>query len=167
MAIVLQIRGAGSPGRQGRAAALSTEPAEVGCVTAGWHFTNDWPNRSLDRGLARIVQSWFFCFRLALPSPFRSRADVKGCEVTARGRYWVEVGRRGGQAGSARPSCRSAEFLLHLGRLARGTSHRGHSSVRKMDRLHEIGRNDRKRTSFKGGCFHAAWGASKRNMPEL
>lgn len=70
-------------------------------------------NLPLERGLACIVQSWFFCFQLALPSPFRSCADVKGCEVTARGRYWVGVGRRGGP-GQAGPSCcRYAEFLLH------------------------------------------------------
>lgn len=61
---------------------------------------------------ACIVQSWFFCFLLVLPSPFPSRADVKGCEVTARGRHWVGVGRRGGR--HAWPSCPCAEFLLQM-----------------------------------------------------
>lgn len=79
-------------------------------VMAVWHFPNYLQNLSLERGLACIVQSWFFCFLLALPSPFQSCADVKGCEVTARGRYWVGAGREAGRR--ARPGSPCAEFLL-------------------------------------------------------
>lgn len=105
MAIVPPRRGPGSP--RGRAfPALQTRPREGGCVTAVRPPPNASHDRSLERGLARIVQSWFFCFLLALPSPFPSRADVKGCEVTARGRYWVEVGRRGGRQRLAKLSVR-------------------------------------------------------------
>lgn len=79
-------------------------------VMAVWHFPNYLQNLSLERGLACIVQSWFFCFLLALPSPFQSCADVKGYEVTARGRYWVGAGREAGRR--ARPGSPCAEFLL-------------------------------------------------------
>lgn len=106
MAIVLQIGKAGSPFSRIHSTSLQASPELMGCVTAVRHFTNYLQNLRLERGLACIVQSWFFCFQLALPSPFRSCADVKGCEVTARERYWVGVGRRGGP-GQAGPSCLS------------------------------------------------------------
>lgn len=78
------------------AGALQTGPGAAGRGPAVGHFTVYSQNLSLERGLACIVQSWFFCFLLALPSPFPSCADVKGCEVTAWGRCWVGGGRRGG-----------------------------------------------------------------------
>lgn len=57
-------------------------------------------------GLARRVQSWFFCFLPALPSPpFRGCADVKGCEVTAWGRKERRAGGRPGQVVCSQSLC--------------------------------------------------------------
>lgn len=112
MAIVLQIRRQEVlPGRA-RAVPPRPEPGEVGRASAARRFAG-YSQHSVSRGLACTVQSWFFCFLLALPSPFPSCADVKGCEVTARGRYWVGVGGRGGP-GRAWPSRLFAEFVTSV-----------------------------------------------------
>lgn len=70
--------------------------------------------------------------------------DVKSLPGEGIGWRW-----EGEAGGSARPSCPSAEFLLHLGRSTLRTFHRGHISVMKMNCRQEICRNDWKRTSFK------------------
>lgn len=162
MAIVLQIGKAGSPFSRIHSTSLQASPELMGCVTAVRHFTNYLQNLRLERGLACIVQSWFFCFQLALPSPFRSCADVKGCEVTARGRYWVGVGRRGGP-GQAGPSCfRYAEFLLHWCCLILQRLCRGHVSKLKINCNQKIPRIDQKRASFRRTIILAI--EPKRNM---
>lgn len=131
MAIVLQIRRAGSPFQQNSRFHCRLNQGQRGVSLQFGILQIYSQNWSLERGLACIVQSWFFCFLLALPSPFPSCADVKGCEVTAWGRCWVGAGRRGG--GSAWPSCPSAEFLLHLCCLILQRFHRGHIPELKIN----------------------------------
>lgn len=100
MAIVLPRREAGSPPQQNSlrfAADLGRGGGVCLCRLAFYELLTD---PEAERGLARLVQSWFFCFLLARPSPFQSCADVKGCEVTTRGRYWVG---EEGEAGPAEP----------------------------------------------------------------
>lgn len=153
MAIVLQIGGAGSPSRHSLSAPPPTRPEEVGRVTAVWRSADRSRGPSLERGLARIVRSWFFCRLLALPSPFPSRADVKGCEVTARGRYWVEVGRRGGRQRLAKLSVRgvAAASVCAAGRCEGFIG--GLGSEIRTTRRQKMRSSGRERTSFERAVF--------------